>query len=104
MECTLNGTGERAVNTALEEIVPALTARADAFSELSTNVVTTHLAPSSRLLAQLTGLPVSVNKPVVGGNVIGQLRKSEGFNRWIEERRKGAQDEPPSMLEREGQE
>lgn len=71
VECTLNGIGERAGNTPLEEVVTALTARADAFSGLSTNVVTEQLAPSSRLLAQLTGLPVSVNKPVVGANVIG---------------------------------
>ena len=71
VECTLNGIGERAGNTPLEEVVTALTARVDAFSGLSTNVVTEQLAPSSQLLAQLTGMPASINKPVVGANVIG---------------------------------
>ncbi len=71
VECTLNGIGERAGNTPLEEVVTTLTARADAFSGLSTNVVSEQLASSSRLLAQLTGLPMSVNKPVVGANIIG---------------------------------
>ena len=68
--CTPNGIGERGGNNPLEEVVTALTALVDAFSRLSTNVVTEQLAPSNQLLAQLTGLPVSVNKLVVGANVI----------------------------------
>jgi len=68
--CTMNGIGERAGNNPLREVVTALTALADAFSRLSANVVTEQLAPSNQLLAQLTGLPVSVNKLVVGANVI----------------------------------
>jgi 2-isopropylmalate synthase len=67
VECTVNGIGERAGNTSLEEVVMALHTR-EPFFHLRTNVVTEQIYPSSRLLAQVTGLTVPANKPVVGAN------------------------------------
>src|ERR1700675_3749997 len=67
IECTINGIGERAGNTSLEEVVMALNTRKDFFG-LRTNVVTEQIYPASRLLAQVTGLTVPANKPIVGDN------------------------------------
>jgi len=67
VECTVNGIGERAGNTSLEEIVMALRTRRD-FLGLGTNIVTEQIYPSSRLLSQITGISVPLNKPVVGRN------------------------------------
>jgi len=67
VECTVNGIGERAGNTSLEEVVMALHTRRP-FYELRTNIVTEQIYPSSRLLSQVTGLTVPANKPVVGAN------------------------------------
>jgi 2-isopropylmalate synthase len=67
IECTINGIGERAGNTSLEEVVMAIATRKDFFN-LRTNVVTEQIYPASRLLAQITGLTVPANKPVVGDN------------------------------------
>ena len=67
VECTMNGIGERAGNTALEEVVMALRTRRDHFG-LTTGIVTEHLAHTSALVAALTGMPVQPNKAVVGAN------------------------------------
>jgi len=67
VECTVNGIGERAGNTSLEEVVMALHTRKP-FYQLRTNVVTEQIYPASRLLSQVTGLTVPANKPVVGAN------------------------------------
>ncbi|MBM4268425.1 MAG: 2-isopropylmalate synthase [Deltaproteobacteria bacterium] len=67
IECTLNGIGERAGNTSLEEVVMALETRADYFA-LRTNVKTEQLYRASRLLTQVTGIEVPINKPIVGEN------------------------------------
>jgi 2-isopropylmalate synthase len=67
IECTINGIGERAGNTSMEEVVMAIRTRADFFT-LRTNVVTEQIYPASRLLAQVTGLTVPANKPIVGDN------------------------------------
>ncbi len=67
VECTINGIGERAGNTSMEEVVMAIKTRQDFFA-LRTNVVTEHIYPASRLLAQVTGLTVPANKPIVGDN------------------------------------
>jgi len=67
IECTVNGIGERAGNTAMEEVVMALKTRADRFGA-DTGIVTEQIYPTSRLLAQITGLAVPANKPVVGDN------------------------------------
>ena len=68
VECTINGIGERAGNTSMEEVVMALRTREDVFSHVTTNVVTEQIAPASQTLAQVTGLAVPQNKPIVGAN------------------------------------
>jgi 2-isopropylmalate synthase len=67
VECTINGLGERAGNTSLEEIVMAVKTRSDFFG-LQTKVDTTHIVPTSRLVSQITGFVVQPNKAVVGAN------------------------------------
>ncbi len=67
IECTINGIGERAGNASLEEVVMALHTR-NAYYGISTNVVTTELTRSSRLLSSFIGIPVPPNKAIVGGN------------------------------------
>jgi 2-isopropylmalate synthase len=67
VEVTVNGIGERAGNTSLEEVVMALKTRHDLF-DLTTNVNTRRIYPVSRLVSQLTGIPVQPNKAIVGGN------------------------------------
>ena len=67
IECTINGIGDRAGNTSLEEVVMAINTRQDFFG-LGTNIVTEQIYPASRLLAQVTGLTVPANKPIVGDN------------------------------------
>ncbi|MCI0634538.1 MAG: 2-isopropylmalate synthase, partial [Actinobacteria bacterium] len=68
IECTVNGIGERAGNTSLEEVVMAIHTRPDVFADVSTGVVTEQIYPTSRLLSQITGIPIPINKPVVGDN------------------------------------
>jgi 2-isopropylmalate synthase len=67
VECTINGIGERAGNTSLEEVVMALHTRRD-FYNLSTGINTRHLYPISRKLALITGMHVQRNKAIVGQN------------------------------------
>jgi 2-isopropylmalate synthase len=67
VECTINGLGERAGNTSLEEIVMAVKTRADYFG-LDVGIDTTQIVPASRLVAQTTGFVVQPNKAVVGAN------------------------------------
>jgi 2-isopropylmalate synthase len=67
VEVTVNGIGERAGNTALEEVIMALTIRADKF-ECSTGVDTKKLLAVSRAVSKLTGMVVQRNKAVVGAN------------------------------------
>jgi 2-isopropylmalate synthase len=67
IECTINGLGERAGNTSLEEVVMALRTRKDFFA-LNTRLDTTHIVPTSRLVSQITGFVVQPNKAVVGAN------------------------------------
>ena len=67
IECTINGLGERAGNTSLEEVVMAMRTRKD-FFKLETRLDTTHIVPTSRLVAQITGFVVQPNKAVVGAN------------------------------------
>jgi 2-isopropylmalate synthase len=68
IEVTVNGIGERAGNTALEEAVMALATRGAQFSGAYTNVRKERLVPTSRLVSTITGLQVQVNKAIVGGN------------------------------------
>jgi 2-isopropylmalate synthase len=67
IECTINGIGERAGNCALEEVVMALKTR-EAFFNCRTNVNTTRLYPTSRLVSSITGAHIPRNKAVVGEN------------------------------------
>jgi len=67
IECTMNGLGERAGNTSLEEVVMALRTRRDFFG-LDTRIDTTQIVPASRLVSQITGFVVQPNKAVVGAN------------------------------------
>ena len=67
VECTINGIGERAGNTALEEVVMALRTRQDIF-QVTTGVDTTQIYSLSRLVSELTGIPVQPNKAIVGAN------------------------------------
>jgi 2-isopropylmalate synthase len=67
VECTINGIGERAGNTSLEELVMLLRVRQAALG-LETAVDTTQIVPTSHLLTELTGVPVQPNKAIVGAN------------------------------------
>ncbi len=67
VECTINGIGERAGNAALEEIVMAINTRKDIF-DCETGVNTREIHRASRLVSDVTGLMVQVNKAVVGAN------------------------------------
>jgi 2-isopropylmalate synthase len=67
VECTINGIGERAGNTSMEEVVMALRTRKD-FMNVQSRVDTRQIYPASRLLAQTIGWPVPPNKPIVGDN------------------------------------
>jgi 2-isopropylmalate synthase len=67
VECTINGLGERAGNTALEEIVMAVRTRKDHF-KLEVGIDTAQIVPTSKLVSQITGFAVQPNKAVVGAN------------------------------------
>ena len=67
VECTINGIGERAGNTAMEEVVMALATRKDMYG-LYTKIKTEQIYKTSRLLTQITGIPVQPNKAIVGAN------------------------------------
>ena len=67
VECTINGLGERAGNTSLEEVVMAVKTRRDYFG-LEIGIDTTQIVPASKLVAGITGFPVQPNKAVVGAN------------------------------------
>ena len=67
VECTINGLGERAGNASLEEIVMAVRTRQDIF-KCDTEIDTTQIVPTSRLVSTITGFPVQPNKAIVGAN------------------------------------
>jgi 2-isopropylmalate synthase len=67
IECTINGIGERAGNTSLEETVMILNVRKDLYN-LFTGIDTTQIYPTSRLVSHITGIPVQPNKAIVGAN------------------------------------
>ncbi len=67
VECTVNGIGERAGNTALEEVVMAIRTRKDLMS-FETGIVTENITATSRLVSMLTGMMVQPNKAIVGAN------------------------------------
>jgi 2-isopropylmalate synthase len=67
VECTINGLGERAGNTSLEEVVMAVKTRRD-FYGLDSRIDTTQIVSASRMVSQITGFVVQPNKAVVGAN------------------------------------
>jgi 2-isopropylmalate synthase len=67
VECTINGIGERAGNTSMEEVVMALKTRKDLMG-VRCGIETRQIYPASRLLSQIIGQPVPPNKPIVGDN------------------------------------
>lgn len=68
IECTINGLGERAGNSALEEIVMILKTRSDLFDGLKTNINTKEIYPTSKLISDITGIRPQPNKAIVGKN------------------------------------
>ncbi|MGE4514128.1 MAG: 2-isopropylmalate synthase, partial [Chryseobacterium sp.] len=66
IECSINGLGERAGNTALEEVVMIL--RQHPHLQLYTDVQSKMLNPMSILVSELMGMPVQPNKAIVGAN------------------------------------
>jgi len=67
VECTINGIGERAGNASLEEIVMAIKLRQDFFN-VSTDIDTTKIMQTSKLVRNICNMPVQPNKAIVGAN------------------------------------
>jgi 2-isopropylmalate synthase len=67
VEVTMNGIGERAGNTSLEEVVMSLETRRKMY-RLQTGIDTTQLTRVSRMVSNITGIPVQPNKAIVGAN------------------------------------
>ncbi len=68
VECTINGLGERAGNASLEEVVMTINMRRDIFKGLTTGIRTKELYKTSKLVSNLTGIPVQPNKAIIGEN------------------------------------
>ena len=66
-EVTINGIGERAGNTSLEEVVMALRTR-NPLLKLETGINTTQIMRVSKMVVNYTGIPVQPNKAIVGAN------------------------------------
>ena len=67
IECTINGLGERAGNTALEEVVMAIKMHGEEL-DAHADVVTPELTRASHLVSRITGMNVQANKAIVGAN------------------------------------
>jgi len=68
IECTINGVGERAGNAALEEVVTHIAARKD-YLGFETGIDLSQLYKTSKIVSRYMGIPIPVNKPIVGKNV-----------------------------------
>jgi 2-isopropylmalate synthase len=68
VEGTINGIGERAGNVALEEVVMAMKTRKDFFGDYFTDLQTTEIVKTSRLVSRMSGLAVARGKAIVGEN------------------------------------
>ncbi len=88
VEGTINGVGERAGNAAIEEVVMAIHTRRDFFTDVETSINTREFYRTSRMVADMLGMPVPANKAVVGHNafahssgihVDGFLKKRETY-------------------------
>jgi len=87
VEVTINGIGERAGNTSLEEVVMAVETR-KSFYDLRTNIDTTQITKTSRMVSNYMGMPIQPNKAIVGANAFahesgihqdGVLKAAETF-------------------------
>lgn len=87
IECTINGIGERAGNSALEELVMAMHTRGDQLP-YETGIETTMLAKASKLVSTAANFPVQYNKAIVGKNAFahesgihqdGMLKNAETY-------------------------
>lgn len=87
VEVTINGIGERAGNTSLEEVVMSLSTR-KSFYGLRTNIDTEQIMKTSRMVSNYMGMPVQPNKAIVGANAFahesgihqdGVLKDAETF-------------------------
>lgn len=67
VECTINGIGERAGNASLEEIAMILQTRKGLLG-IDTNINSTEISRTSKLVSQLCNMPVQSNKAIVGAN------------------------------------
>ncbi|MCG8632843.1 MAG: 2-isopropylmalate synthase [Desulfobacterales bacterium] len=67
VEVTINGIGERAGNTSMEEVVMSLNTRPNFFPH-TTGIDTTRIYPTSRLVSMITGILVQPNRAIVGAN------------------------------------
>tara|TARA_Y100001970_G_scaffold293531_1_gene441005 strand:+ start:5020 stop:6576 length:1557 start_codon:yes stop_codon:yes gene_type:complete len=67
VECTINGMGERAGNSSLEEIVMTLKVKKD-LMPFHTDIKSNFIIKASRLVSSITGFPVQPNKAIVGAN------------------------------------
>ncbi|HYV27146.1 MAG TPA: 2-isopropylmalate synthase, partial [Candidatus Eisenbacteria bacterium] len=88
VEGTINGIGERAGNTALEELIMAVKTRAGFYKSLHTAIRTTELVKTSRLVSRMCSFVVPRNKAIVGANAFshgagihqdGILKKRETY-------------------------
>ncbi len=102
IECTINGLGERAGNTALEEVVMALKVRNDILP-YRTGIDTTKIMNISRKVATVSGFPVQFNKAIVGKNAFahesgihqdGMLKNAETFEIMRPDGYRAVRDEP----------
>ena len=87
IECTINGLGERAGNTAMEEVVMAIKMH-EAELDAHTTIKTKEFIKASRLVSSITGMTVQANKAIVGSNAFahssgihqdGVLKKRETY-------------------------
>ena len=87
VEVTINGIGERAGNTSLEEVAMALHTR-KSFYDLRTNIDTEQIMKTSRMVSNYMGMPVQPNKAIVGANAFshesgihqdGVLKSADNF-------------------------
>ncbi|MFL0249818.1 2-isopropylmalate synthase [Clostridium neuense] len=82
IECTINGFGERAGNTALEEVAMALKLHKKYYNAY-TGLVTREINNTSKLVSYLMGIDIQINKPITGSNVFSHysnLRMKEITN------------------------
>lgn len=68
VDVTINGLGERAGNTSLEEVVMALRTRPDLFGYADTRINSQELLATSQLVSRITAIPVPPNKAIIGAN------------------------------------